>query len=198
MYTQKCVRGPWFTALHFWSIHNTVRPRPLSKTEQHPGTVLFLIAIHKGSVPVSVARGNDFIRSCGAQRSAARRQELIDFSLLWAPGSHANIELKAQGSLKHSPSLSRLFPSYIAPTVKSKDRRREMKDEEGWRTQDEERDKGKEGGSGKSAAPKSSRFPFFLSCHLSTFLNDSSHVRTPSSLSLPSASLFFSPSSTSL
>jgi len=50
------VCAPWFTALHFWSIHNTVRPRPLSWTEQHPGMALFLIAIHKGSVPVSVAR----------------------------------------------------------------------------------------------------------------------------------------------
>lgn len=67
-----------------------------------------------------------------------------------------------------------------------------MKDKEGWRTQDEERDKGKEGGSGKSAAPRRSRFPLFLSCHLSTFLNDSSHVRAPSSLSFPFASLLLS------
>lgn len=66
--------------------------------------------------------------------------------------------------------------------------------------------KGTEGGSGESTTPKSSRFPLFLSCHLSTSLNDSSHVRAPSSLSFPSSSFSFplflpfplSPSSVSL
>lgn len=75
--------------------------------------------------------------------------------------------------------------------MKSKDRRREMKDE-GRRSRDEKRNVA----GGTRVPPKSNRFPLFLSRHLSTFdiPNDSFHVRTSSALSFPSSpfSLFLS------
>lgn len=96
-------------------IHNSPSPIRFREPAASGRMALFPLAIHKRLR--ARQHGNDFIRCRASARAlekrAPRRQELIDFSLLWAPGSHANIELKAQGSLKHFlPPLFRYRDSF--------------------------------------------------------------------------------------